>query len=688
MWNTYHAKGLNSVVHLPDLCCVKVSLYDKTQKFLLSDMLWHNQDSHEAIYHNIKRFGSHAEDGSYFDIDFCYCDFVFEMVFACDGESFVMELSPKDTCDDSLRNNILFYISPLILRGKQGTISAEGKTLKLNNFTVQIEGERDDSVNIHTESLGIPIKTNSAVRLLCNISSKEAESLIDEKREEMIKSATVSEGWLRDSSEAIWKALIWNTIYEPIKDRVCVPVSRAWCTRNGKGFGSYVLFEWDTFFAGLMGGTISKKVAYQQLNSIFAEITEAGMIPNFGSERGGSPDRSQPPVGSYCVLKLYHQFDDISLLEKYYPMLLSWNRWWFRHRDGNGDGLLEWGSDPIPDGLERGFFDSGNTHLTAMYESGLDNSPMYDDVVFNEKTHTLELNDVGLNALYALDCRSIACMADVLNKKEDAAMLNAEYNRVKDLMNETMYDPDVGMYCNTHWSGEKDYRFSPTNFYPLLAGIPSPEQVEAMVRKNLLDEKKFWGEFVIPSISKENPGYFDQDYWRGRIWGPMNFLVYEGLRRAGMRKESASFAEKSFNLFLGEWENENHIHENYNSITGDGDDKKNADPFYTWGALLAYLPVCEYIYVAPEGGAEFGNMTLPGAAISGFPMADAIYSLDTRAGFLLRRNGVDFITSSKPMVICDYKAEGQKVSFTVNVSAEDFKVCVQEDIKDVSIRYK
>ena len=35
------------------------------------------------------------------------------------------------------------------------------------------------------------------------------------------------------------------------------------------------------------------------------------------------------------------------------------------------------------------------------------------------------------------------------------------------------------------------------------------------------------------------------------------------------RKE---FAQKSYNLFLKEWKEKRHVHENYNAITGTGDD--------------------------------------------------------------------------------------------------------------------
>ena len=51
-----------------------------------------------------------------------------------------------------------------------------------------------------------------------------------------------------------------------------------------------------------------------------------------------------------------------------------------------------------------------------------------------------------------------------------------------------------------------------------------------MIEKHLLNPEEFWGQWVIPSIARNDPAFHDQDYWRGRIWGPMNYLVYLGLR--------------------------------------------------------------------------------------------------------------------------------------------------------------
>jgi len=79
------------------------------------------------------------------------------------------------------------------------------------------------------------------------------------------------------------------------------------------------------------------------------------------------------------------------------------------------------------------------------------------------------------------------------------------------------------------------------------------------------------------------------------VWGPFNFLVYTGLKRYGFDDIAEELAEKSQQLLMKEWREEGHIHENYNAITGDGDDvdpkdpEGSSDPIYHWGGLLGYI---------------------------------------------------------------------------------------------------
>ena len=117
-----------------------------------------------------------------------------------------------------------------------------------------------------------------------------------------------------------------------------------------------------------------------------------------------------------------------------------------------------------------------------------------------------------------------------------------------------------------------------------------------MVNEHFLNPKEFWGQWVIPSIARDDPAFKDQNYWRGRIWGPMNYLVYLGLRNyqePDMIHARQQLSQKSLDLFLKEWRAHGHVHENYNAITGSGDDVTHSDRFYHWGALLGLMDMEE-----------------------------------------------------------------------------------------------
>lgn len=65
-----------------------------------------------------------------------------------------------------------------------------------------------------------------------------------------------------------------------------------------------------------------------------------------------------------------------------------------------------------------------------------------------------------------------------------------------------------------------------------------------MVDDHLLDPQEFYGDYRLPSISRDDPAFADNSYWRGRIWAPMNFLVYCGLKNYDLPDAAALVAEK------------------------------------------------------------------------------------------------------------------------------------------------
>ena len=57
-------------------------------------------------------------------------------------------------------------------------------------------------------------------------------------------------------------------------------------------------------------------------------------------------------------------------------------------------------------------------------------------------------------------------------------------------------------------------------------------------------------------------------YWRGRIWPPLNWTVWQGLKRYGFDTAASELAAKSWALFSRAWDADRHCAENYNADTG------------------------------------------------------------------------------------------------------------------------
>jgi neutral trehalase len=236
-----------------------------------------------------------------------------------------------------------------------------------------------------------------------------------------------------------------------------------------------------------------------------------------------------------------------------------------------------------------------NTEGGAL-ESGLDNSHMYDDVPYDNVRHIQKLNDAGLSGLYVMDCDILAKIAAELGRTKEANELRRRGGQYrKNLAN--LWDDTLGFYYNRHIDTKTlNRRISPTNFYPMLAQAPTQAQAERMVNEHLLNPDEFWGEWVIPATPHNDPAFHDNTYWRGRIWAPLNFLVYMGLRNYDLPEARKALAEKSKALLLKSWTSDGYVFENYSAVTGTGDDVPNSDKFYHWGALLSFIALMEEGY--------------------------------------------------------------------------------------------
>jgi len=517
------------------------------------------------------------------------------------------------------------------------------------------------------------------------------DSLLDRNAAEYANRRPTAKGLFAGAPEAIGNNMFWSSIFVPGYNLTFPTDTRAWA----HNMGGWVVFEWDNFFNALLTSLEDKAQAYAEIQSDLLGETPAGFVPNAVSPAASTPDRAQPPVGAYCVWKVHQRYPDRELLAWAYPRLKRFHEWWFKDRgdgqawrDGNHDGLLEWGSDR---GSGESLADRGIAKAPK-WESGMDDSPMYDDAGYDEHSYTMKMNDVGLNSFYALDAECLAKIAALLGDAEASRQFAAEYELMKKRINTALWNDHDGIYENRFWSGEFSHRLSPTSFYPLFAGIATQSQAQRMVNEHLLNPTEFWGTYVIPSIARNDPAFNDQYYWRGSIWGPTNYMVYEGLKRYKFDSAAFQFAQKSFDLFMDDWRVNQHDNEQYLAWGGRG----KGDPHYTFGALLPLIAIEEYIDENPWEGLRFGILNPPSAgdfrgAIWEGHTYDVTVSPQRTA---LVRDGHLRFEADAGVVVRNYHVESARLSFsltgewaarvtTTEFPSGDFRLSIDANAKGI-----
>ena len=504
--------------------------------------------------------------------------------------------------------------------------------------------------------------------------SGKIDAILAQKAKAYAEHRPSVKGLFEGAPEAIGNSMFWNSLYAPSTDLVFPSISRSWA----HGWGGWVVGEWDCFFGALLTSLEDNAQSAAGIKAILLAQMDSGLVPNAVAASGITAGRSQPPVGSYVVWKVYQRIQDRGLLEWAYPRLKKWHEWWLRDRgdgqpwrDGNRDGLLEWGSDR---GSSTGPGGTGFMQA-AKWESGMDDSPMYDQASYDPATYTMNLDDVGLNSLYALDAECLSRIAAILGKDDDAKTFSAEYERQKQVVRDKLWNEQDGIYENRFWNGEFSKRLSPTNFYPLFAGIATPEQARRMVDEHLLNPKEFWGTYTTPTIARNDPAFTDQFYWRGDIWPPTNYMVYEGVARYGFDKVALEYAQKSYNLFMDSWKGGQEDNEQYHAWGGNG----GGNTHYTWGALLPLVALEQYADMNPWDGLRFGALNpASDGEFRGIRWEGHVY--DVRVGpheTAMKRDGTVRFEADVGVVIRQYKADPSRLSFNLTTDTP-VRVAVHE----------
>jgi glycogen debranching enzyme len=305
-----------------------------------------------------------------------------------------------------------------------------------------------------------------------------------------------------------------------------------------------------------------------------------GRLPSLAIGRDAA-DRHMPPLMPLAVWYLCHD-GDWDYADRVLPALARAHHRLLATREPRRDGLLSWGNDR-PESPPLGI----PGWAGAAYESGMDNSPMWEELGFDEQNMILGRASVDLCSLAALSARVLAAINE--HTGGDPGPYQQDYRRIAGAVNDRLWGQD-GLYHNMNLHGSLATRVSPTSFYPMAAGLCPRDRGRQMIQRHLRCRESFWGHPVIPSVPRDSWLYDgDGDYWRGRIWPPMNYLVWAGLRQYNPG-EAVHLGEHSRLLFDAEWERHRHVHENYSAATGNGEGRPGtyarSCKLYCWGGLL------------------------------------------------------------------------------------------------------
>jgi len=174
--------------------------------------------------------------------------------------------------------------------------------------------------------------------------------------------------------------------------------------------------------------------------------------------------------------------------------------------------------------------------------------------------------------------KSLARIADLLGLSAEATMWRRRVTAIVQRMIKDFWDEEAGLF----WAliDEKPIRVvTPFNLYPLWTG-QLPDHMNQRLIGHLTNPDEFWGEFVIPTVARNDPHYNPQRMWRGPIWANINYFFIEALNEVGEPHLVRVIREKTLALMM----NKPDIYEYYNAETGEP--SPTAANIFGWSAAF------------------------------------------------------------------------------------------------------
>ena len=192
----------------------------------------------------------------------------------------------------------------------------------------------------------------------------------------------------------------------------------------------------------------------------------------------------------------------------------------------------------------------------SMRESGFDISFRFG--AYSSATH--HFAPVCLNSLLYKTETDMDHISVLLGKLSEGKLWRVRAATRKSRMQQYLWDAEHGFFFDYDFMNERksSYRYL-TTYYPLWAGLATPEQAAAVV-KNLAVFEHSGG--LAMSLEKSG-GQWDYPYG----WAPVQLLAIEGLRRYGYNADADRVSLEFLSTVLENFRRDGTIREKYNVVT-------------------------------------------------------------------------------------------------------------------------
>lgn len=404
------------------------------------------------------------------------------------------------------------------------------------------------------------------------------------------------------------------------------------------------LYGWDSYFI-LLGLLQDEeiKLAQDLTDQLLYQVEHYGAVLN--ANRTYFLSRSQPPLLSRMVIKLYEKTQDIDWLKSTVKTLEQYYDYWMcdQHRDRQS-GLSRYyalGEGPAPEVVVSEKDESGHTHFDrikdfyrteqiddydvslfyneekdeltdlfykgdrTMRESGFDPTNRFGPF----SVDVMHYLPVCLNVLLHQMEQDLAEIYRLLDAAEPAANHSAEIALWHDRanarhisINSHLWDEEYGLYFDYHLtSGQRrEYEFA-TTFYPLWAGIASDKQAQGIVA-NLY-------KFEAPGGVRTSNNFSGSQWDAPFGWAPLQLIAIEGLQRYGYTEEAERLARRFITLVTEEFERTGSLLEKYDieacssQVSEDiqfGYSSNEIGFGWTNGVVLSLLDILEQLEAAKD----------------------------------------------------------------------------------------